>query len=409
MARLTARDAALRIVHRLREHGHEALWAGGCVRDMLLGREAHDYDVATNARPGRVIELFRTTRKVGAQFGVVLVRQGRIWTEVATFRSDLSYEDGRHPTAVAFGSAEEDARRRDFTVNGMFYDPVTEQVVDYVGGQADLRAGLIRAIGEPGARFGEDRLRVLRAVRFAAKLGFEIEPATRKAIPEHAHTIRGVSPERIREELISVFEDAGRARAFALMNELGLLPHLWEGATWTKELIEACTIMMEHVREPVSFELAMAVLLHDHKARSCAHVCRSLACSNLSRKKVCWLVQQSAELLHRPQPTLGELKQLMAADGFEELMEMHRALLVARREDLAANDQLRMRAASITPEAIRPAPLVTGTDLLEMGVEPGPIYGDALDRLYKMQLEEEIRTREEALERLRGLIEERGG
>jgi poly(A) polymerase len=409
MARLTQRDAALRIVHRLREHGHEALWAGGCVRDMLLGREAHDYDVATNARPGRVIELFRMTRKVGAQFGVVLVCQGRIWTEVATFRSDLSYEDGRHPTAVTFGSAEEDARRRDFTVNGMFYDPITEQVVDYVGGQADLRAGLIRAIGEPGARFEEDHLRVLRAVRFAAKLGFEIEPVTRQAIPEHAHTIRGVSPERVREELISAFEDTGRARAFALMNELGLLPHLWEGAAWTKEQIEACTIMMEHLNEPVSLELAMAVLLHDHKTRSCTHICRSLACSNLTRKKVCWLVQQSAELLRRSEPTLGELKQLMAADGFEELMELHRVRLVARHKDLAANDRLRMRAAAIAPDAIRPAPLVTGTDLLEMGVEPGPIYSNTLDRLYKMQLEEEILTREEALERLRGLIEEHGG
>ncbi|UCG32063.1 MAG: CCA tRNA nucleotidyltransferase [Phycisphaerales bacterium] len=409
MARLTPRDAALRIVHRLREHGHEALWAGGCVRDMLLGREAHDYDVATNARPERVIQLFRVTRKVGAQFGVVLVRQGQVWTEVATFRSDLSYEDGRHPTAVTFGSAEEDARRRDFTVNGMFYDPIAEQVVDFVGGQTDLEARVIRAIGEPGARFGEDHLRVLRAVRFAAKLGFEIDPGTRRAIPEHAHTIRAVSPERVREELILAFEDGGRARAFCFMNELGLLPHLWEGAAWTKEEIAACTIMMERLSEPVSFELAMAVLLHGREELHCGQVCRRLACSNLTRKKVCWLVQQSAELLRRPEPTLGELKVLMAEDGFEELMEMHRALLAARQEGPAANDQLRRRAAVIAPEAIRPAPLVTGTDLLDMGLKPGPIYSDALERLYMMQLEEEIRTRAEALEHLRGMVEEHRG
>lgn len=408
MARLTPRDAALKIVHRLREHGHEALWAGGCVRDMLLGRVAHDYDVATNAPPDRVIDLFRVTRKVGAQFGVVLVRQGRVWTEVATFRSDLSYEDGRHPTAVSFGSAEEDALRRDFTVNGMFYDPISEKVVDYVGGQADLRAGLIRAIGEPEARFAEDHLRVLRAVRFAAKLAFEIEPVTRRAIPEHAHTIRGVSPERVHEELISILENPGRARALALMNALGLLPHLWKGASWTREQVEACRTILEQLSEPVSFELAMAVLLHDRELPYCVQACRRLACSNLSRKKVCWLVQRSAELLRRPEPTLGELKQLMAPDGFEELMDLHRGLSVARKKGSEANDRLRMRAAAIAPEAISPAPLVTGADLLEMGVEPGPIYSSTLDRLYMMQLEEEICTRAEALERLRTLIEEDG-
>jgi len=407
MAKLTPRDAALRIVQRLCDHGYQALWAGGCVRDMLLGRSPSDYDVATNALPQRIVELFRATRQVGAQFGVVLVHMGRTWTEVATFRSDLPYVDGRRPTGVVFGSAQEDAERRDFTVNGMFYDPLTQRVVDFVGGQADLKAGLIRAIGEPRARLAEDHLRVLRAVRFAARLGFDIEPATRAALLENAPTIRGVSPERVREELALVLVDARRACAFQWMEELGLLPHLWEGAAWTAEQISACRTMLEQLSEPVSFELALAVLLHDYEPAHCRQVCHRLACSNATRRKVGWLAEKGAALLGDPSPSLGELKQLMAGYTFDDLMGFYRVTLIARRMELASHAELLARAAAIAPEAVRPEPLITGQDLLHLGIEPGPVYKSILDELYMSQLNEEIRSRVEGLERLRHLLKRR--
>ena len=198
---LPPQDAAMAVVRRLRDHGHTAYLAGGCVRDMLLGREASDYDVATDATPDKICSLFSRTRKVGVQFGVVLVRQGRHWIETATFRTDVNYEDGRRPERVEFTTAEEDARRRDFTVNGLFYDPLEDRVIDYVAGRRDLEDGVIRAIGEPAARFAEDHLRLLRAVRFATRLGFQIEPETARAIRSHAAKIERISPERIREEL----------------------------------------------------------------------------------------------------------------------------------------------------------------------------------------------------------------
>ena len=408
MPRLSPRDAAMRIVRRLRDHGYQALWAGGCVRDMLLGRPPQDYDVATNALPDRVVELFRVTRKVGAQFGVVLARQGRIWTEVATFRSDLGYEDGRRPTGVVFGSPQEDAERRDFTVNGMFYDPLSEQVVDFVAGQADLQAGVIRAIGAPKARFAEDHLRVLRAVRFAARLGFDIEPVTHAALREYAPAVAGVSPERVREELAMVLTDPGRARAFALMETLGLLPHLWPDAAWSAEQAAACGTMLERLNEPVSFELALAVLLHDRSVSHCRQVCRRLACSNATRRRLCRLVENCAALVSDPRPGLGKLKLLMADEAFDQLMEFYRVTLLARRRELASHAELLQRAAAIAPEAVQPDPLVTGEDLLRLGLQPGPIYKEILHQLYTAQLNEEISTRAEGLERLRVLAGRRG-
>ena len=228
-----AAAAAVATVRALANAGHQALLAGGCVRDLLLGQVPQDYDVATDARPERVVALFRATRQVGAQFGVVLVKKHHRWIEVATFRSDGPYLDGRRPVQVTLSDARHDALRRDFTVNGMFLDPLSLRVIDYVGGQPDLAACLIRAIGEPAARFDEDYLRLLRAVRFAARLGFSIEPATLASIREHAPTLASVAAERVREELEKMFAHPTRCQAWDLLGECGLRPFLWPRAGWT--------------------------------------------------------------------------------------------------------------------------------------------------------------------------------
>src|SRR5258706_159236 len=224
------RDTARSIVERLQAHGHQALLAGGCVRDMLIGRDPTDYDVATSATPDVVIGLFKKTQKIGAAFGVVLVRTGRISIEVATFRRDAPYADGRHPTAVEFTDAREDALRRDFTINGLFLNPITDEVVDYVGGRADIEARLVRAIGEPSHRFAEDHLRLLRAVRFAARMDFQIEPATWHAMREHAAQIARISPERIREELEAILSASSRRRGFTILCDSDLMQYLWPGS-----------------------------------------------------------------------------------------------------------------------------------------------------------------------------------
>lgn len=239
-----AAEGAIAIARKLIRAGHVALLAGGCVRDLLLGREPQDYDVATDAPPARVGELFHPTRLVGARFGVVLVLRNRQWIEVATFRSDGPYLDGRHPTQVHFTDAHEDARRRDFTVNGMFLDPLKRTVIDYVDGQADLQAGLIRAIGDPTARFDEDQLRLLRAVRFAARLAFTIEPQTLTAIQANAAKLASVAPERVREELEKMLVHPQRRQAFRLLRETGLLPHLWPHASWQPQQIAAADTLL---------------------------------------------------------------------------------------------------------------------------------------------------------------------
>ena len=400
------RDAALQIVRRLRENEHIALWAGGCVRDQILGIEPKDYDIATDAVPARVIELFRHTRKVGAQFGVVLVRIGRIWTEVATFRSDLPYEDGRHPSGVVFSSPEEDAHRRDFTVNGLFFDPIEECVVDYIDGQTDLAAGIIRAIGDPVARFREDHLRLIRAVRFAARFGFQIEPGTKNALTEQASNLRDVSRERVRDELAMMLQDPQRCAALDLLVEHKLLEHVWSAAEWSPQRVADCRRILSALKEPVSFELGMASLLHDHDPSACRRVCRDLTCSNDSLGRICRLVARGDGLLEAHPPDLGELKVLMDDRGFDDLMNFYRARLLAEDRSEKPWTELRRRADAIPPHAVRPDPFVRGDDLIEAGLEAGPAYKRILDRVYMAQLREEIQSRSEGLELLRQCLEE---
>lgn len=397
---ISLREAALRVVQRLREHGHEALWAGGCVRDMLLGRPPSDIDVATSARPEELIRLFRRTRKVGVQFGVVLVRQGPWWIETATFRQDVNYEDGRRPERVIFTSAEEDARRRDFTINGLFYDPLHEQVIDYVGGQDDLKAGVVRAIGNPADRFAEDHLRMLRAVRFTARLGFQLDPATGQAIREHADRLVRISAERIREELDRMLSVPSRPRAFLLMAELGLLPYLWPESHWTPEGMARSAAVLQAMDPGVDFIAGLAAMLCDRSPAEVGRIARALRCSNQEREHLAWLVANHARLSDVRHPSLAEFKRLLAHPRFEDLLSLDRAVCLATGRPSTAQDWAIRLRQEIRPELIAPPPFVTGEDLIERGFSPGPLFKRLLDTLYEAQLNEELTSREAALARL---------
>lgn len=401
-------EGAVRIVRTLVGAGHQALLAGGCVRDLLLGQTPQDYDVATDALPERVCELFRATRKVGAQFGVVLVKEHRRWIEVATFRTDGPYLDGRHPAEVKPTDARHDAYRRDFTVNGMFLDPLAMQVVDYVGGRADLEAGLIRAIGEPAQRFAEDHLRLLRAVRFAARLGFPIEPVTLAAIREHAPKLARVAAERVREELERALSHPSRRLAWSLLSECGLLEHLWPGAGWQSGQIRRIDVFLERLPPEAPFELVMATLLADREPADIEQVARALTLSNEQRETTLWLVVHQADLDDPLAPSLAGLKRLMASPAFAALRMLARARALDRPAGPERQARLEERIASIAPDAVQPPPLVTGNDLIERGVAPGPVYKEVLDLLYTQQLDELLASREQALRVLDETLAARG-
>ncbi len=402
------RDAepAVEIVRRLQDAGHEALLAGGCVRDLLLGLSPKDYDVATDAPPARICRLFRRTRRVGVQFGVVLVRKRGCWIEVATFRSDGRYSDGRHPDEIRFSDAPHDARRRDFTINGMFLDPLAAELIDYVGGRADLRAGLVRAIGDPQARLAEDHLRLLRAVRFAARLRFAIEPATLAAIQSHAADLRSVAAERIREELERILAHATRRRGIELLRATNLLPYLWNRAKWNANHLDRAEAELDALPPDCSFELSLAVLLADRSGDQVARICRELTCSNEQRQCVVWLIEHQHDLRDPATPSLAQLKRLMSVPAFDDLRVWAEVRYRNLPDAARRRATLARRIEAIDPEHVCPAPLVDGNDLTACGVPPGPIYSRVLDALYTAQLNEEIHTREEALALLRRLLRE---
>lgn len=402
-----AAEPAVRIVRALTEAGYEALLAGGCVRDLLLGRPPEDFDVATDAPPDRVCKLLRPTRRVGVKFGVVLARSQGRWVEVATFRSDGPYLDGRHPSSVTLTDAEHDALRRDFTVNGMFLDPREGVVIDYVGGRADLEARLIRAIGEPAARFNEDYLRLLRAVRFAARLSFEIEPATRIAVATLAALVAKVAPERIRDELAKMLAHETRAEAWRLVRTFGLHEHLWPAARWSNEHLDRAGALLARLPAGASFELACAVLLGDRGPDEIDDIGRALTFSNQERERMQWLVANQAALDDPGRPTLAELKRLLAGPAPHELLCLARARHADLSDPAGRTARLDERVAAIPADAIEPPPLVTGADLLARGVPPGPAYKSILDALYTGQLEEVLVTREAALAELERLLARR--
>jgi poly(A) polymerase len=398
--------AARSVVKRLQEAGYVALFAGGCVRDMVMKKRPSDYDVATSAEPREVVGLFSRTQQVGAKFGVVLVRIGRHAIEVATFRRDVGYQDGRHPTAVQFTDAREDAIRRDFTINGMFYDPIEREVVDYVDGRMDIRKKVIRAIGAPAQRFAEDQLRLLRAIRFAARLDFEIEPATWAAIRANAAKITSISPERIREELDTMLSHSGRARAFELIVESGLLQHLWGRATDVCRSAAMSQAILDALPPDASFDLALAAILHSQRPLEAEEACDDLRCSNQTKRTVGWLLGHLTDLDDPPRVTLADLKLLMADPAFPDLMKLLAARLEAAGLPPTAYKQIAVRARRIPPTAVAPRPLVSGNDLLRLGQKPGPLYKRVLDCVYYAQLNGDVKNKIEAMALARQVVDE---
>jgi len=417
---MSLRELAVEVLTVLRHRGFEALWAGGCVRDQLLGQTPHDYDVATNARPEQVRQLFRRTLAVGAQFGVIeVLGPDKLHVQVATFRSDGAYSDGRHPDAVSFGTAQADAQRRDFTINGLFYDPLTEQVIDYVGGQADLRAGIVRAIGDPWARFREDHLRLLRAVRFAARLGFTLESGTRAALEALADQILTVSPERITDELRKMLTVSSRAQAVQLLLHLKLLPHLLAPLRVAVEE-GAPLATLVHLPAAAPFPLALAALLLDVTAPAdrgdwlqprqgqLHELAHRLRLSNHERDLLVWLLQQLDGFetsLHWPP---SRLKPLLAHPQVPLLFDLSEA--VARGQGLAPSAAAhgRDRLAAWGSD-VNPPPLVTGEDLKQLGLTPGPRFKELLAAVRAEQLDQRLSSREAALTWLKERLGGRAG
>jgi poly(A) polymerase len=392
---MSNQQAAIEIVRQLQQHGFQALLAGGCVRDMLLGRPAKDYDVATDALPADVIRLFRRTLKVGAKFGVVIVLMQGQQVEVATFRSEAGYEDGRHPTEVRFTTAAQDASRRDFTINGMFYDPLKEQVIDHVEGQADLARRIIRTIGDPQERFGEDYLRMLRAIRFSTQLGFAIEPATYQAIRRNAASIVHISGERIALELEGILTAPNRAAGAAMLIETGLVEAIFPGCAGPPA--ERGVAVLGRLRPRVDFPLALAGFFAGFPTDFALERCEILKLSNKQTRRVEFLLGHRRSLLD-PELSLSQLKKLLAQPFFRDLYELERALQRAqeRKEGLQALRRLRRRIRELGDIEVKPKPLLNGHDLMRLGATPGPSLGQLVEELYVAQLEGEVQTKDQA-------------
>jgi poly(A) polymerase len=396
---MTEREFATDVVAQLQQAGYQALWAGGCVRDELLGRTPADYDIATDARPEQVRALFRRSHSFGASFGVVEVLGPRgpsgewLKMQVATFRSDGTYTDGRRPDSVTYSSPEEDAERRDFTINGMFFDPIAGRIIDYVGGQTDLAARVLRAIGDPAARFAEDKLRVLRAVRMAARFELNIDPATLEAARRMAAEIRVVSAERIAEELRKLLTDRHRARGLRLLREFDLIgPILPELIQW-----DHVARVLDALAGPVSFPLAFAALLCPIGAETAAIICKRLRLSNAETERVVWLVWHHADLRDAPAMPLSKLKPILVHPGICELLALHRAEAVAEERSTDAVEFCERMLRETPPEVLNPPPLLTGDDLRAAGLKPGPEFKRILAAVRDAQLDGRIRTRDEAL------------
>ncbi len=426
---------ARRIVETLQSAGEAAYFVGGCVRDRLLGRDIQDWDVATSAPSEKVRSLFERSEEVGAAFGVVLVHGGDATVEVATFRKDFDYQDGRRPERVAFtASAEEDVLRRDFTINGLLYDPVCDRVLDLVEGQKDIARKLVRAIGDPLARFAEDHLRMLRAVRFAARLRFEIEAETLAAIRRSAPAIGRIAVERVRDELTRILTEGGARRGLELLDETGLLAeilpevvtlkgveqspeHHPEGDVWTHTLL-----LLENLPADTTVTLAMGALLHDigkpatfergpDRIRFYGHVeegvkigeeiCRRLRFSNADREQIVALIGNHMRFMHLQQMRPGKLKMFLRQPDFAEHLELHRLDCTASHGNLDNYEFARQALTAFGEEGLRPAPLVTGKSLIEGGFRPGPSFSNILEAAETAQLEGVFDTKEAGMEWVR--------
>jgi poly(A) polymerase len=446
-----AKRRAAEIVSTLRKQGHQAYLAGGCVRDLLLSRKPADYDVATDATPQQVMQIFPQTYAVGEQFGVVLVPQSEASgetgvparpserservVEVATFRSDAGYSDGRHPDEVRFTKdPREDVQRRDFTINGMMLDPTTNEVLDFVGGRDDLKAGIIRAIGDPERRFSEDKLRMLRAVRFAARFDYKIDPATRAAIQRLAPKIHQVSCERVREELTKMLTEGQARRAFELLDTSGLLREVLPEIAAMKgveqppqyhpegDVFVHTLLLLEKLPAGASKTLAWGALLHDvgkpptfriapdrirfdgHVevgVKMAAEILRRLRFSNHETDLILALVDNHMRFGAVQRMKQSTLKKFLRLPAFEEHLELHRMDCLSSHGQLDAYEYTQEQLRSLPPEAIRPAPLITGRDLIEAGYEPGPRFKQVLTAVEDAQLEGRLTSREAAMEYVR--------
>lgn len=413
---MNPREFAIEVVRQLTDAGYLAYWAGGCVRDLLLEKEPQDFDVATTATPEQVRELFgkRRTLAVGASFGVIIVlgpkTAGQV--EVATFRKEGEYLDGRRPESVSFSSPQEDAQRRDFTINGMFFDPLREEVHDFVGGRDDLQRRLIRSIGDAHDRVSEDKLRLLRAVRFASVLGFRIEAETAAAVQQMASQLVVVSAERITQELKKMLVDLNRATAMRLCEELGLLGVIFpEIVTHTlHESLEHWERILELLQQlrRTTFEIAMAALLRDvpaaperHQSREATghvlSICRRLKLSNQETQKIHWLTSHRQQMSQFPQLDLAQKKRFLVEPHFADLFLLERTAAVVEQRSLTPFEAVDAFLARTPEEAICPPEILNGRLLIQQGYQPGPHFSEWLRRVRDAQLREEITTQEEAL------------
>jgi poly(A) polymerase len=455
------REFANSIVSTLRERGHQAYLVGGCVRDLLLGREPADYDIATDARPEEVMRIFPETYAVGAQFGVVLVpapeaeqlpekngdnsesateefalgHHHKSCVEVATFRCDVCYSDGRHPDEVRFSKdPREDVQRRDFTINGLLLDPIDNRVLDYVGGQQDLKAKVIRAIGNPAVRFAEDKLRMLRAVRFAARFDYTIDPATLESIQQLASQIHQVSSERVRDELTRMLTEAHARRAFELLDETGLLREVLPEISAMKgveqppefhpegDVFVHTLLMLEKLPQPCPAALAWGVLLHDvgkpptfrratDRIRFDEHarvgtkmaeaICRRLRFSNEDTRQIVALVENHMRFGDAERMNPSTFKKFIRLPRFEQHLELHRLDCESSHRNLRLYNFTREKMNSLPPEEVRPTPLVTGEDLIAAGYSPGPLFKEILAAIEDAQLDGKLQSKQDAMHLVR--------
>lgn len=446
------KDFAISIVRTLRDRGHQAYLVGGCVRDLVLGREPADYDVTTDATPDQVMGIFPRTYAVGAQFGVVLVptpgdaagcvsAEGTDHSktnavEVATFRSDVGYSDGRHPDQVRYSKdPREDVERRDFTINGLLLDPIKNEVLDFVGGRADLEAGIIRTIGDAERRFAEDKLRMLRAVRFAARFDYQIEPKTFAAIPKMAAQIHQVSRERVRDELTRMLTEGRARRAFLLLDESGLLKEILPEITAMKgveqppqfhpegDVFVHTLLLLDKLPHPCPLTLAWGALLHDvgkpptfrvapDRIRFDGHVevgvkmakeiLHCLRFSNDATEQILALVANHMRFADVQKMKESTFKRFIRMPDFAEHLELHRIDCQASHGDLTSYQFTRQKMASIPPETMRPTPLISGDDLIAAGYTPGPRFKEILSAVEDAQLEGQLQTRDHAMAFVQG-------
>jgi poly(A) polymerase len=432
---------ALGVVRTLTDAGYQTLLAGGCVRDLLLGQVPSDYDVATNARPEEVLRLFPSAIGVGIQFGVVVVPTEGGNVEVAAFRTEGPYIDGRHPSSVTFADAQSDAERRDFTINGLFYDPGAGRVLDYVDGRNDLERGVVRAIGDPAARFKEDRLRLVRTARFAGRLGFEIDPATATAVRAEAAHVRETSAERLRDELAAMLRGPGVDRSFSALEDLALLPEVLpeaaamkdvpqppefhpEGDVWSHVLLclshlrapsEALAwgVLLHDVGKPPTFERAAdRIRFHNHApvgAEMARGIARRLRFPNALTEAVVSLVNEHMRFKDLPDMRLSRLRRWLADPLFDEHLELHRIDCLSSHGNLSVWEFARDKMCEFVDQPALPPRLLTGHDLIAMGLEPGPEFGRILRAAHDAQLEGRITTKEEALRYAKTHRPERSG